>query len=113
MVGLLNSEFDDGDTPFTENSVKLILSLACGELFHIEIMDELMVELYGDSPPISMRTVKELFIIASGDVEMLSAITDLNAQAQGALIHTEDNEEESILKTIELDPEGFSMQFLM
>jgi len=107
MVGMLNQDFDDGDKPFTEDSVKLILSLACGYLGHVDIMDNIMADLYGHQPPISMRTVKELFVIVSGDIESLEYIAEMDLDAVEQKGGTEDIEEESILKMCQLDPEGF------
>ena len=113
MVGMLNQDFDDGDKPFTEDSVKLILSLACGYLGHVDIMDNIMADLYGHQPPISMRTVKELFVIVSGDIESLEYIAEMDLDAVEQKGGTEDIEEESILKMCQLDPEGFQLKFLM
>jgi hypothetical protein len=42
LVTFLNNEYPDSETPMTEEIATCILSLACGELTHLETMDGLM-----------------------------------------------------------------------
>ena len=53
---------------WTENHLKLLISLSMGKLYHIKLMEDLMKIKHTEKLPVKMATVKELLGLVAGDL---------------------------------------------
>jgi hypothetical protein len=111
LVTFINNEYSDNETPLTEEIATVIISLACGELMHLETMAGLMDQIHGDDSPVQMRVVKELLLITSGLAER-DVIEYLLGDTFNVATSVDD-EEESIFKMINIDPLSVQFEFLI
>ena len=68
-----NSKLQDGDVVlWTENHLKLLLSLARGLLNHLNLLEELMS--FHPTQPISMAPVREILGLVTGDLKYVKSL---------------------------------------
>ena len=72
-----NNDLDEGNVAWTENHLKLLISLSLGKLDYINLMEELMKMKHGSGKlPVNMATVRELLGLATGNLEFVKSLAD-------------------------------------
>ncbi|CAG9334001.1 unnamed protein product [Blepharisma stoltei] len=118
LIAGLNEKSLPGEGYFNEESVKLFLELAGGNLHHHDKIEEILKSLYEDLP-IDIDTLKEIMALSTGDwediLELVEEFKELEEKNKKLLGNTDTDEanEDDLFSFYGFEPDAPELEFLV
>ncbi|CAG9313576.1 unnamed protein product [Blepharisma stoltei] len=117
LVTALNSRQNPKEKSFTQETVKLLLSLSSGSLENIHLLEEILNSVYENEPPISFVSAREIMAVSTGNITEIAGLTsryeDLYMPSKDAEEEDKKGSADSMMNMFNLLPSSVELQFLV